>query len=336
MARSFAWSGESDAFDTIPDMRVAVVALDGVFDSGLSVVLDVLATANSMRENLAAAPSAFEVTVVGLTAEARTGQGLLVETVPLAALTAHPELVVIPALSVKSPDHLATAVIKHPLLGWVRETHTAGVHVAAACTSTFLLAESGILDGCTATTSWWLGPAFRQRYPAVRLDIQRTVVADRTITTAGAAFAHIDLAVSIVHRRSPALSDFVGRYLMAGERQSQFTCAMPALLAEADPTIAAFERWIRDHLGEPVRVGAVARSLGVSERTLQRATMRVLGMSPLKFVQQIRLDQATLLLQNSNRTASSVAAAVGYQNVGSLRRLVRRASHSSLGAIRSR
>ncbi|WP_136245633.1 GlxA family transcriptional regulator [Mycobacterium intracellulare] len=317
-------------------MRVAVVAVDGVFDSGLSVVLDMLTTANSMRENLWAAPSAFEVTIVGLTAQARTGQGLQVETVPLAAVTAPPELVVIPALSAKSKEQIAAAVTEHPLLGWLRDTHAAGVGVAAACTSTFLLAESGILDGGTATTSWWLGPAFRQRYPAVRLDDASTLVVDGTITTAGAAFAHIDLAVSIVRRHSPALSDLASRFLMAGERQSQFTYAMPSVLADSDPLIAAFERWVRNHLNEPVRVSGVAHRLGVSERTLQRATMRVLGMSPLKFVQQVRLDQATLLLQTSKRSATSIAAAVGYQNVGSLRRLARRGAHSSLSAIRSR
>ncbi|MDI3315136.1 MAG: helix-turn-helix domain-containing protein [Mycobacterium sp.] len=317
-------------------MRIAVVALDGVFDSGLSVVLDVLTTANSMRENLGAAPPAFEVTVVGLTAEARTGQGLRVETVPLSAVTALPELVVIPALSAKSADQILTLVSKHPLLGWLRTTHAAGAGVAAACTGTFLLAESGILDGRTATTSWWLGPAFRQRYPAVQLDDASTLVVDGTITTAGAAFAHIDLAVSIVHRHSPALSEFASRFLMAGERQSQFACAMPSILADSDPMIAAFERWVRNHLDEPVRVSDMAQRLGVSERTLQRATMRVLGISPLKFVQKIRLDQATFLLQTSNRSATSVAAAVGYQNVASLRRLVRRNAHSPLGAIRGR
>ncbi|MBS4728295.1 helix-turn-helix domain-containing protein [Mycobacterium sp. SM1] len=317
-------------------MRVAVVAVDGVFDSGLSVVLDVLSTANSMRENLVVAPPAFDITIAGLSSQARTGHGLRVETVQLTAITARPELVILPALSAKSAEQIVTAVRGHPLLGWLRQVRAAGVRVAAACTGTFLLAESGVLDGSTATTSWWLGPAFRRRYPAVRLDDASTVVVDGTITTAGAAFAHIDLAVSIVRQHSPALSELTSRFLMAGERQSQFACAMPTLLAESDPMIAAFERWVRNHLDEAVRVSDIAQAVGVSERTLQRATMRVLGMSPLKFVQRIRLDQATYLLQTSSRSVNSVAAAVGYQNVGSLRRLVRRETHSSLGAIRSR
>jgi transcriptional regulator GlxA family with amidase domain len=327
-------SGGSAVFDTVPDMRIAVVALDGLFDSGLSVVLDVLATANFLRDNIVGAPPPFEVVVTGLSATARTGHGLRVETVPLAALEHRPDVLVMPALASKSPPLVAAAVREHPLLDWIRTLHETGVGLAAACSGTFLLAESGVLDGRVATTSWWLGPAFRNRYPSVELDDSRTLAVDGPVTTAGAAFAHIDLAISLVQRRSPALADLVGRYLVTGERPSQAAFAVPSLLASTDPTMSAFERWIRDHLAEPLQIGEVAKKLGVSERTLQRSTAAVLGMSPLDFVQEIRLDQATFLLRTTNRSASSIAAAVGYQNVGTLRSLVRRRRGSTLIALR--
>jgi transcriptional regulator GlxA family with amidase domain len=79
---------------------------------------------------------------------------------------------------------------------------------------TFLLAEAGILDGLHATTSWWLSPAFRSRYPAVHLDEGRMVVASDGITTAGAAFGHVDLALAVVRTTSPAVADLVTRYLV--------------------------------------------------------------------------------------------------------------------------
>lgn len=50
----------------------------------------------------------------------------------------------------------------------------------------------------------------------------------------------------------PALADLVARYLVVDERPSQSAYAIPSALASSDPTVAAFERWIREHLDEPV------------------------------------------------------------------------------------
>jgi transcriptional regulator GlxA family with amidase domain len=315
-------------------MRIAVAALDGLFDSGLSVVLDVLATANSLRDDAAGSPSPFEVVVTGLGSTARTGHGLAVQTVPLSDLGGVPDVFVMPALAVQAPSLVIETVRKHPLVERIRDLRDAGAMLAAACTGTFFLAESGVLDGRVATTSWWLGSAFRSRYPAIALDDSRTLVTDGQVTTAGAAFAHIDLAISLVRQHSPELAELVGRYLVTGDRPSQAAFAVPSLLAGTDPLTAEFERWIRDHLAEPLQVAEIARKLGVSERTLQRSTAAVLGMSPLDFIQEVRIDQATYLLRTTNRTAGSVAAAVGYQNVGTLRGLVRRRRDTTLSNLR--
>src|SRR4030095_2227635 len=127
-------------------------------------------------------------------------------------------------------------------------------------------------------------PALRSRYPAVHVDETRIIARDARITTAGAAFAHIDLALSIVQQHSPTLADLTARYLLTGARPSQAAYAMPALLARTDPTMAAFERWVRQRLSEPLRISAAARDLGISKRTLQRTKASVVGMSPLPFL----------------------------------------------------
>jgi transcriptional regulator GlxA family with amidase domain len=246
-----------------------------------------------------------------------------------------PDLLVMPALGVKTPQEIIDTVRGHGALDLIRESHANGTELAGACTGTFFLAESGVLDGRLATTSWWLGPAFRSQYPAVLVDETRIIARDARITTAGAAFAHIDLALSIVQQRSPSLADLTARYLLTGDRPSQAAYAMPALLARTDPTMAAFERWVRQRLSEPLRISAAARDLGISERTLQRTTASVVGMSPLHFVQQVRLDEATFLLRDTPMSMSAIAAAVGYRDAGTLRALVRKRRNSTLGALRA-
>ena len=316
-------------------MRVAVLAVDGMFDSGLTVILDILATANvlSGQADLAAPP--FEVIPVGWGTSVQTAHGLRLTTTPWPEIRDDPpDLAVMPAVGLRPPAEVVDIVRDHRVLGAIEALGENGTGMAAACSGTFFLAEAGVLDGLTATTSWWLSPAFRARYPKVDLDQSKGLAIAGNITTAGAAFAHMDLALSLVHRQSPALAELVARYLVIGDRPSQAAVALPSLLASGHPAVAGFERYVRENLSSPIGVEDAARAIGVSERTLQRATMATIGMSPVHFIQEVRLEQATFLLRTTNQTPDTIAAAVGYQDAGTLRSLVRRRRHTTLAALR--
>jgi transcriptional regulator GlxA family with amidase domain len=137
-----------------------------------------------------------------------------------------------------------------------------------------------------------------------------------------------------VARESLALADLVARYLVIGDRPSQAVSAVPSHLAGNDPTVTAFERWVRDHIADPLQISGAAAAIGVSERTLQRTTAAVLGISPIEFVHQVRLDEATFLLRTTSQTVDAIAAAVGYQNTSTLRALVRRRRGTTISALR--
>src|SRR5260370_31870086 len=97
-------------------MQIAVLAVPDLFDSGLSAVLDVLATANALREEVAASVLPFEVTVAGTEASARTGHGLRLATTPLTELDTVPDLLVVPAVArgVKAPQQGVGILPDHP------------------------------------------------------------------------------------------------------------------------------------------------------------------------------------------------------------------------------
>jgi transcriptional regulator GlxA family with amidase domain len=332
----WAGSGVNDGSGTVCAMRIVMAAIDGMFDSGLSAIMDVLGASNALSTRDGGAPP-FSVTVVGAGSQIRTGNGLSLATVPVGELSHEADLLLMPAVGLQEPEQVVAAV-REPANAWVLDLAAAsagsGASLAAACSGAFFPAESGTLDGRRATTSWWLGPAFRGRYPAVAVEDSRTLIQDGCATTAGAAFAHIDLALWVVQRRSPELADLVARYLLIGDRPSQAAFALPTQLAQADPLLAAFERWARAHLADPPPLAQAARTLGVSMRTLQRTAQAVLGRSPLDFIQDIRLDEATFLLRTTALSAEAIAGRVGYRNVGTLRELVRRRRGSSLEALR--
>ena len=308
---------------------------DGVFDSGLAAILDVLDFANATADQIPEAPS-WHATLVGLQPEIRTGAGHLVTTEPVAQVEGA-DLLMVPARAARRPSEVLDYVIGDhslPARTLIASTRERGTAIASACAGTVLLAEAGILDGLRATTSWWLSPAFRSRYPTVQLDEGRMVVASDGITTAGAAFGHVDLALAVVRTTSPTVADLVTRYLVIDERPSQSVYAIPSALAQSDPTVAAFERWVRERLNEPISVPQAAKAIGVSERMLQRAVQRTLGTSPIRFIQDLRIERASHLLRTTELSLETISRKVGYKHPNTLRVLLRERTGKTTAALR--
>ena len=131
--------------------------------------------------------------------------------------------------------------------------------LAASCASTFLLAETGLLDGRRATTTWWFAPLFRQRYPAVELLTEQMVVADWPIATGGAAMAQMDLMLAVVGRfAGPSLAKACANYLLLDERRSQAPFMAITYLASQDPRIAKAEKWVRDNIARDFAIEELA------------------------------------------------------------------------------
>ena len=306
-------------------MRILVLALEGLFDTGLAVTLDAFATANALSAKFRSGKPFFEVSVVGVRRKVRTAQGLIVP-VKAAAPDARPDWVVVPAVKATTPATLVPALARKD----VREAQTlllqwraGGARIAAACIGTFLLAEAGLLDGQEATTTWSLAPLFRQRYPEVLLDESRMLVPSAIGVTAGAALGHLDLTLWLIRQASPELAGLVSRYLLADLRSLQAPYIIPNHLAQSDPLILRFEKWARAHLREGFSLEAAAIALGTSPRTLQRRCTAVLGKSPLAYFQDLRVEHAQGLLRGSRLDVEAVAAEVGYVDGATLRTLLR-------------
>ncbi|WP_455285559.1 GlxA family transcriptional regulator [Cupriavidus necator] len=311
-------------------MRIAVLALDGVFDTGLATVLDTFATANELAGLTDSVIPAFEVVVVGLQTPmprpVHSGLGLRVPVCDQATMLA-PDWVIVPALSAKAPQALIPALagndVRHAL-PMLRRWSAGGARIAAACTGTFVLAQSGLLDGHEATTTWWLAPLFRERYPGVRLDAHRIVVASGATLTAGAALSHIDLALWLIRQRSPELAALVARYLVFDTRPSQSAYVIADHLSHADPLVQKFDRWVRERLGSPLTLDAAAQALATSKRTLSRRLHQVLGKTPFAYIQDLRIEQAVHLLRTTRLSVDRIAEQVGYADGVSLRTLLRK------------
>src|SRR5258707_4479166 len=308
-------------------MHVGLLASDGCFSSGLTALIDVLSTAQAERPGVDPSIPPIRVDVTGTGRTVTRGGGLtVVVTMHVGDLQAV-DVVVVPALgTVTAEDPLSAlaapgsrAIIR--VLGGLAPGVTT---VAAACTGVFTLAESGLLDRRRATTSWWLGGAFRSRYPAVVLDLDKMVVADAGVVTAGAAFAHIDLALALVRRVSPSLAEHVARLLVIDERAAQSAYLALDHLDHSDPLVLAFEQQARARLGEALDVRELAAAIGISGRTLERRTRAAVRTSPPVRVQRLRAEPAVHPLRTTTQNGRQIAPQVGYANASTVRSLLRR------------
>lgn len=306
---------------------VGLLVLDDVFDTGLAVVRDALETANALADGIADSTSTFRVIEIGLRSRVRTHQGRVVTPQRLSSLRRKLDVVFVPGLASKSAPEIERTLRRRDCqesAELLRSWYGRGMVCAAACTGTFLMAESGLLDGSRATTSWWAAPLFRQRYPDVELDEARMVVESRRLLTAGAALAHLDAALALVRRVSPQLARAVAEHLVLDARASQAAFVIPSYLARADPLVERFEGWARKHLASTLPMSAAAKALATTERTLERRVGQLLGKTPIAFLQDLRVERAAHLLRTTDAGLDEIAGKVGYSSATTLGVLLRR------------
>jgi len=305
-------------------IRVTVVEIEGCMASSAAITYDVIATANRIS---AAAKRALPFNVTTVRCGPRRNRAQLRGT----------ELAIVPGLGTWSADELDRK-LKSPACRrageMLVEAFESGAALAASCASTFLLAEAKLLDGRRATTTWWLAPLFRRRYPQVDLT-DRMVVADWPIATGGAAMAQMDLMLAIVDRfAGPRLAKACANYLLLDERRSQAPFMAISHLAGQHPKIAKAEKWVRDNIARDFAMEELAEAVALAPRTFARRIAATCGVSPIQFVQRIRVETARYLLETTRLSVEEIARQVGYAEPSTLRRLMRRNTKHSPGYFR--
>ena len=307
-------------------MLIGIVMHEACFGSAVASVIDVLQLATWVRDDVDPSLAEFRLATAAPEQVVNTTTSMPLRVDRSLDELEDCDVILLPALGTLTAEETATAMASaggRAIVRALSDVDPGRTPVLAACTAVFSVAETGHLDGRRATTSWFLAPAFRNKYPNVLLDLDSMVVTDGGITTAGAAFAHIDLALTLVRGVSPSLADRVARTLLVDERVSQLAYVVYNHMEHIDPITLAFEQYVRRHLAEPINIDAAAHELATSRRTLERRIRESLNLTPLGLVKRIRIQRAQDLRQTTDLGMQDVAMRVGYSNAETLRALLR-------------
>jgi transcriptional regulator GlxA family with amidase domain len=315
-------------------IATTILALEGALASSVTITIDVLTMANRIRLASGLAP-AFDVRLIGGGAELFRPFLAFAE-----ARHDRPALLIVPAQGFsKAPSYRGRLAEPDAEAGRevIHDAFRSGAQIASSCTGTLLVASSGLLDGRRATTAWWLSPDFREMFPRVRLETSELITTDGPLTTAGAAMAQMDLMVGLVARHAGAeTAQSCARRMVLEERHSQVPYMAIGLLAASDDDVSRAATWARSRLGDGIGVRDLAAAVGLSARTFARRVVAATGLSPIRFLRQLRVERAVELIETSDLSFEEIVYQVGYSDASTLRALIHRGAGMGPRDLRAR
>jgi transcriptional regulator GlxA family with amidase domain len=255
----------------------------------------------------------------------RTGSGLTVATECLLRLRPQAGDTVLVAGAERTP--VAAAARDAELLGWLRKAARVVRRLGSVCSGAFVLGEIGVLNGKRCATHWAACTALAARFPEAQVLRDAIFVVDGTLWTSAGVTTGIDMALAMVEEDHGAqLADAIAAQAVLYARrpgfQSQFSPALVAQLEASDP-LGPSIAWARRNLAE-LTVETLAKQAGLAVRTLHRRTQAVLGVTPAKLIERIRVEHARTLLSSTTLAQKAVASQAGFSCNAQMQRALAR------------
>jgi transcriptional regulator GlxA family with amidase domain len=284
--------------------QIAILVYPGVQSLDFTGPLEVFAGAQRLIERTGRSERGYEITLVSTDGKPlQTSSGLTVT--PHASLAAAPEA--IDTLIVAGGYGRKQAAVDPVLLDWIAVTSATARRTASVCTGAFLLAAAGLLDGRRATTHWASAGELAARYPAVSVDPEPIFTCDGSIWTSAGVTAGMDLALALVEEDL--------------DRDAALTIAQEP----AREPLREVQRHVIEHPAEDLSVEALAERACMSPRNFARAFRAEAGVTPARYVEQVRLEAARRRLEDTGEPIAAVATTCGFGTAETMRRAFLRA-----------
>jgi transcriptional regulator GlxA family with amidase domain len=210
------------------------------------------------------------------------------------------------------------------LIRWIRSAARRSRRVTSVCSGSFLLARAGLLEGRTVTTHWASTEEFARRHPELKVDPKPIFVRDGNVWTSAGVTSGMDLSLALVEEDlgreiAVEVARWLVLFLQRPGGQAQFSSHLAAQLAERRP-LRELQSWIADNLDADLRVEALADRAAMSQRNFARYFRREIGMTPAAYVEELRVERARQLLEDSAEPIELISDRCGFGTPETMRR----------------
>lgn len=297
-------------------MKVMVVVLDGVQALDIAGPLDVFAEANTFLPE----QDRYEVSFVGLSSGVVTCSNGMQLTVPFGYqdYAGGADLVLV-AGGPQMPD----VAPQSAFLSWLRDAVAKARRFGSVCNGAFILGKAGLLDEKQVTTHWSDARRLAEEFPLAQVLPDKIFIRDGRLFTSAGVTSGIDLCLALVAEDfGRAVAVRVAKrlvvYMQREGGQSQYSPYVAEDDAE-DFVIARVRQYIKDHITDTPSIDQLADAIAVSRRTFSRIFAKSAHMTPLAFVEQVRIDVARGLLEETDAPLKTVAYRAGFRSSGHMR-----------------
>jgi transcriptional regulator GlxA family with amidase domain len=321
--------------------HVSIVGFPDTVASTLYGLYDVMSASALLDSGQKTGPrAAFHAEIVGEQTGALTvANGVSVQVQASIDTVTATDIVIVPSIVLRGTWQKG----RYPrLVSWLKAMHARGAVICSACSGIFLLAETDLFNGKDATVHFGYVRPFQEAYPSVTVHPERVLViagnGDRLVSS-GASQTWHDLVLYLIVRYAGATTaqELARRFALQWHQEG----LTPFMVFEGkvdhgDGEILSAQQWLSGHFGVANPVEAVIKRSKLAERTFKRRFVAATGLTPIAYVQRLRIEDAKRRLERTAVSVEEVSWRVGYEDAAFFRRLFRRMTGLSPGAYRKR
>jgi transcriptional regulator GlxA family with amidase domain len=272
--------------------------------------------------------SLFEVAIVGASLEPVTCfKNTRICPDQAIASVWQPDILIVPAIADLDVSAMSGSNMR-AFVGWIGKAHRDGCLVCSISTGAALLAEAGLLRDGRAATHWAFCDSLSQRYPDVKFIANERLVGNASptrVVTAAEGTAWQELVTYLIRCYADALcarqvSKTFGMRTSTGPTIAEFVPRKD----HGDLAVCRAQDILSERFTHRSVLATAVRASGLPIRSFERRFARATGMTPIRYLQQIRISEAKLQLEINSIPVQQIAEDVGYCDLPSFRKLFRR------------